>query len=106
MGIRIAYKAVFRGKWDLMASDDSFPMVLRLLDKFLILLVKTRSKGINLSYGQACRLKFRLRELTSCLCSAAALAFCFEGCMADLDPTVTGNGLSQLKFVFTCLAME
>ena len=27
--------------------------------------------------GQGCKLKFRLRELISCLCSAAASAVCF-----------------------------
>ena len=49
----------------------------------------------GLLYELACKLKFRLRELTSCLCSAAALADCFEGRMAGLDGTETENGLSQ-----------
>ena len=52
----------------------------------------------EICHGQACKLKFRLRELTSCLCSAAALAVCFEDCVADLDATETGNKLSQLNF--------
>ena len=48
---------------------------------------------------QACKLKFRLRVLTSCLCSAAdAWAVCFEGHMAGLDTTETGNEFSQSKF--------
>ena len=47
---------------------------------------------------QACKLKLRLGELSSCLCSAAALAVCFEGCMAGLDATGTGNELSQSTF--------
>ena len=32
---------------------------------------------LMLTYLQVCKLKFRLRELTSCLCSAIALAICF-----------------------------
>ena len=44
------------------------------------------------------KLKFRLRELTSCLCSAAAPAVCFKGCMAGLDTTETGIDIYQLKF--------
>ena len=50
-----------------------------------------------LVYDQACALKLRLRELTSCLCSPTALAVCFEGRMAGLDATETGNEFSQLK---------
>ena len=52
---------------------------------------------------QACKLKLRLRELTSCLCSAAASAVCFEGHMAGLDATETGKELSQPQFEFTSL---
>ena len=55
---------------------------------------------------QACKLKFRLRELTSCLCSAAASAVCFEGCLAGPDATVTGNERSQPKFEFTSLLIS
>ena len=44
-----------------------------------------------------------VRELTSCLCSTAALADCFEGCLASLKGTETGNELSQCKFQFTSL---
>ena len=51
-----------------------------------------------LGNNQTCKLKFRLRELTSCLCSTAAPAVCFKGCVADLDATETGNEFSQLKF--------
>ena len=44
---------------------------------------------------QACKLKSKLRELTSCLCSAPAMAVCFEGRVAGLNATETGNELSQ-----------
>ena len=40
---------------------------------------------------QACKLKFRLREASSCLCSAAALAVCFKGRFAGLEAIETGN---------------
>ena len=54
--------------------------------------------------AQACKLKFRLRERALFLLfSAAALAVCFEGHMAGLDKTETGNELSQPKFEFTSL---
>ena len=53
-------------------------------------------------YGQACKLKFRFRELTSCSYSAAV---CFEGPVAGLDTTETGNELSQPNFEFTALLM-
>ena len=56
-------------------------------------------------YVLACKQKFRLRELTSCLCSAAASAVCFEGLVAGLDATETGNELSQ-QFEFTGLVMD
>ena len=49
-------------------------------------------------YYLARELKFRLREHTSCLCSAAALAVCFKGRMAGQDARETGNEFSQLKF--------
>ena len=52
---------------------------------------------------QACKLIFRLIELTSCLCSDSALAVCFEGRITGLDATETGNDLSQPKFEFTGL---
>ena len=48
--------------------------------------------------SKACKIKFRLRELISCLCSAAALAVCFEGRVAGLEATETGNEISQPKF--------
>ena len=47
---------------------------------------------------QACKLKFRLGALTSCLCYAASLAVCFKGRVAGLDTTETGNEFSQPKF--------
>ena len=55
---------------------------------------------------QACKLKFRLRDLNSCLCSAAALAVSFEGCMSGLNATETGSELSQPKFQFTSLMLR
>ena len=54
---------------------------------------------------QACKLIFRLRKLTSCLCSAATTAVCFEGRVAGLDATETGNELSGSKLQFTSLTM-
>ena len=52
---------------------------------------------------QSCKLRFRLRKLTSCLWSAAVRAVCFEGSAAGLDATETGNAVSQLTFDFTSL---
>ena len=46
-------------------------------------------------YDKACQIKFRLRELTSCLCSTAASAVWFEGRLAGLDTTETWNEVSQ-----------
>ena len=40
---------------------------------------------------QVCKLEFRLKELTSCSCSTAALPACLEGRMAGVDTTETGN---------------
>ena len=47
---------------------------------------------------QACKLKFRLRETSSCLCSAAAVAVCFKGRLAGLEAIESGNELSQPNF--------
>ena len=47
--------------------------------------------------AKACKLKCRLRELISCLCSIAAWAVCFEGRLADLVATETGNEMSSLN---------
>ena len=52
---------------------------------------------------QACKFKFRLRDLISCSCSTSALAVCFEGRLAGPDATETGNELSQPKFELTRL---
>ena len=60
-------------------------------------------RGCTIS--QACKLKFRLRELTSCLCSTAASYVCFVGRVAGLDATETGNELSQPKFELTSLTV-
>ena len=54
---------------------------------------------------QACKPKFRLKELASILCSATVLVVCFEGCMAGLDATEIGNELYQPTFEFASLAM-
>ena len=52
---------------------------------------------------QACKLKCRLRELTSCFCTGAV---CFEGRVAGLDVTDRGNELFQPSFEFTCLLLS
>ena len=52
----------------------------------------------QVSQYQACKLKFRFRDLTSCLCSAAAPAVCIKRFRAGVDATETGNEFSQLKF--------
>ena len=52
--------------------------------------------GVN--NGQACKPKFRFRDLTSCLCSAAAPAVCFKAHVAGVEATETGNEFSQLRF--------
>ena len=49
------------------------------------------------TYLQACKYKFRLRDLTSCSCSAAASAVCFECQVAVVDTTETGSEFSQPK---------
>ena len=52
---------------------------------------------------QACKLKFRLTELTSCLRSAPAPAVFFKGGVAGVEATETGTEFSQLKYLFTSL---
>ena len=52
---------------------------------------------------QACKLKLKLIELTSCLSSAAASAVCFEVRVASLDATKKGNEFPQPKFEFISL---
>ena len=56
---------------------------------------REKEMRFEVAHQQACKLKFRLGELTSCLCSAAASAVCFEGRVAGLDAAETGNELSQ-----------
>ena len=58
-------------------------------------LVSRMSKPLNSN--------FRSRELTSCLCSTAASAVCFEGRVAGLATIEKGNELSQPTFAFTGL---
>ena len=55
---------------------------------------------LGLCYHQACLLKFKLSDFTSCICSVAALDVCFVGRMAGLDVTETGNEFSPPKFEF------
>ena len=59
--------------------------------------------GRDIIDHQGCKLKCKLRELTSCLCCAASVAVCVEGCMAGLDATETENELSQPTIEFTRL---
>ena len=47
----------------------------------------------------------QLRELTSCLCSAAAWAVCFEASVAGVNATETGNEVSQPTLEFTPLVI-
>ena len=67
---------------------QSFPSEARkewndcLMAKTTLRLSSVQSASITEKQGY--QFKFRLRELTSCLCSAAAWAVCFEGCVADL----------------------
>ena len=56
-------------------------------------------ESFHLGKEQACKLICRLRELISYLCSDV----CFEGRLAGLDKTETGNEPSQPKFKFTRL---
>ena len=46
------------------------------------------------------------RGMCSCLCSTAAPAVCFKGCVAGVDATETRNEFSQLKFQFTSLLLK
>ena len=54
---------------------------------------------------QICKFRFRLRELTTCSCFAAASVVCLECHMAGLNTIETGNELSQPQFEFTGLPM-
>ena len=44
-----------------------------------------------MGHEQACKLKFKLRDFTLCLCSTAALAVCFEGSAAVVNATESLN---------------
>ena len=46
-----------------------------------------------------------MRDLTSCLCSAAAWAVCFEGSVAGVNATETGNEVSPPALELTSLAI-
>ena len=59
----------------------------------------------RICYNQACKFKFRLKDLTSCLCSAASPAFCFKDRVAGVNATETGNELSQPTLEFTSLVI-
>ena len=54
---------------------------------------------------QACYIKFKLRDFTSCLCSAAAWAVCFEGSVAGVKATEAGNEVSQPTLELTSLTI-
>ena len=61
--------------------------------------LERRKKGLILLLEyQACKLQFRLRDITSCLYSVAALAICYKGRVAGVDGTEAGKEFSQLKF--------
>ena len=57
-------------------------------------------------YQQACQPKFKLRDFTSCLCSAAAWAVRFEGSVAGVNATETGNEVSQPTLQLASLVMK
>ena len=67
---------------------------------------RSDDRCVKVGKEQACKLKFRLIELTSSLSSAAVSAVCFEGHVAGLDATETGYELPQPKFEFTSLEMN
>ena len=50
---------------------------------------------LGLCYHQACLLKFKLSDFTSCICSVAAWAVCSEGSVAGVNATEAGNVVSQ-----------
>ena len=54
---------------------------------------------ISVTYLQACKLKFRLGKLTSCSCSVAALAVCFEGRKWALSTYILVNKLAYLAYL-------
>ena len=66
------------------ASDDQFDQCA--LVNELVEQGEVRDSALLLfNHHQACKLKFRLRDFTSCLCSAAAPAICFKDRMAGVD---------------------
>ena len=66
-------------------------------------LIRCYFSRFQMLYQQACYLKFMLRDFTSCLCSAASWAVCFEGSVAGVKATQTGNEVSQPALEFTSL---
>ena len=47
-----------------------------------------------------------MRDFTSCLCSTATWAMCFEGSVAGVNATETGNKASQPTLEFAPLLMS
>ena len=82
--ILVLYNAAIIGLWD--SKHWPWPHVISTIDN-----------------QQAWKLKFRLRNLTSCWYSSATSAVCFKGCVAGADKRETGNKFYQLKFWFTSL---
>ena len=67
------------------------------LSKYVLWMWAKVAWSRHILHCQACKLKFRLRDLTFFLCSAAAPAVCSRGRAAGVDATETGNEFSQLK---------
>ena len=84
-------------------GNTSIKFAVSLTNSRVNMLVCTSRVCILYAYYQACVLKFKLRELPSCLCSAAAWAVCFEGSVAGVNATETGNEVSQPTLEFTSL---
>ena len=100
-------------KPDLSVRRGAFSEEAKILQKGLQIgdgwLAEKNDVGVSateIRYQEACKLKFRLRELTSCLCSLAAWAICFESRVAGLDTTETGNEVSQPTLQFTSLLIN
>ena len=54
---------------------------------------------------QVSKLKFKLRDFTSCLCSTGAWAVCFESSVAGMNSTEIGNEVSKPTLEFTRLVL-
>ena len=87
------------GKWVSFISYTIAPFAVVTWTRFkkvsLEPFAQKHSSDHGFSYKQACWLKFKFRDFTSCLCSAAAWAVCFERSVAGVNATETGNEVSQ-----------